>query len=151
MHQHQTLNTSNCYCSCSNLKLGNSSTRCIRSFFYQAEIDHEDKNIFVEPPEDVTVPNGHVYKLARSLYGLRTSPKRWSQHLSKTLFDSGRRKSKFNPSCYMNNNSIIITHVDDLSIFGTTNAVQDHPKQEQHKDSRSILEKLLCLGQTKTL
>lgn len=46
----------------------------VKGAFLYGKINEE---VFLKPPEGVTVPTGHVLKLAKSLYGLRKSPKSW--------------------------------------------------------------------------
>ena len=52
------------------------------------------------------------------LYGLKTSPKLWQQHLSKKLEELGLRKNKADPCIFMGEKLLVMTYVDDLLIVG---------------------------------
>ena len=44
---------------------------------------------------------GHVFQLTRALYGLRSSPRRWSELLTKLLLNIGWLQSEYDPSLFM--------------------------------------------------
>jgi hypothetical protein len=42
-------------------------------------------DVYMQPPEDFNLPRGHCFKLRKSLYGLRSSPRSWWKHLNKFI------------------------------------------------------------------
>ena len=68
----------------------------------------------------------------KALYGLKTSPKLWQQHLSNKLEELGLRKNKADPCIFMGEKLLVMTYVDDLLIVGE--------KQEQESFLRVCCE-----------
>jgi len=71
--------------------------------------------------------------LKRSLYGLRDSPKNWSEHLASVLDEAGWIQSAVDRSVYFPAtgavDGVVVVHVDDLFISGRSAVV--HKLQEQ--------------------
>jgi hypothetical protein len=63
----------------------------ISSAFCYADLEED---VYMKPPPDVQVPDGWCFKLLKSLYGLRASPRNWNKHIDKYI------KSLLNIFCY---------------------------------------------------
>jgi hypothetical protein len=80
---------------------------------------------FEQPPdfEDSEYPN-HVYKLSKTLYGLKEAPRAWYECLWDFLITSGFKVGKADPTHFTKTIAkdlfICQIHVDDI-IFGSTN------------------------------
>jgi len=80
-----------------------------------------------QPPgfEDHSHPD-HVYKLQKSLYGLKQSPRQWCERLSNFLTSQGYERGKVDKTLFIRklNFDIILVqvYVDDI-IFGSTNEI----------------------------
>ena len=46
---------------------------------------HIEGNVYMKPTPDSVLPSGHCFKLERSLYGLRNSPRSWWKHPHKYI------------------------------------------------------------------
>ena len=80
-----------------------------------------EEDIYVQPPPEVYQHRPRViWKLHRALYGLRTSPKMWQEHLSATLRDTQLRQLKSDRCVWVKKNIIVLACVDDLLIAGTS-------------------------------
>ena len=85
-----------------------------------------DKDIYVRPPPDAPVPQGVVWKLKRSLYGLRSAPAAWWLTFSKTLKEHGFKQCANDqaifvlPDCDGNVCGVMALHVDDLLATGNS-------------------------------
>ena len=55
----------------------------ISNAFCYAEIKGE--NVYMSAPDGIDIPDGYVFQLFRTLYGLRTSPRAWNKELDATL------------------------------------------------------------------
>ena len=91
-------------------------TADISSAFLQAPIP-EGELVLVKPPPELE-QNPVLWKLRKALYGLKTSPKLWQQHLSSKLEELGLRKNKADPCIFMGEKLLVMTYVDDLLIVG---------------------------------
>ena len=92
----------------------------IKTAFLYADIDKE--NIYVRPPPGVTrTTPGKVWKLNKSLYGLKQSPRLWHEKISKTLCDDKFENLHGDPTCYSRGEGatqvIICLFVDDILVF----------------------------------
>eukprot|EP00438_Fugacium_kawagutii_P015960 Skav227097 [mRNA] locus=scaffold199:26190:27674:+ [translate_table: standard] len=93
-------------------------------------------NLYMYPPaEFYNKEDGVVWKLNKSIYGLRSSPKQWQQHLADTLQQLGLQRSVTEPNIYYTptRDCYILVYVDDLLFAGeepTVNrlfkAIQQH-------------------------
>ena len=95
----------------------------IKSTFLNSFIDQE---VYVDQPSDFEnemFPN-HMFKLSKSLYGLKQTPRAWYERLSDFLIENGFKRgivdtTLFTKQC-SNDLLIVQIYVDDI-IFGTTN------------------------------
>jgi hypothetical protein len=81
--------------------------------FVHAEIDDD---VYVRMPKLFEKP-GHVYKLKKSLYGLRQSPLNFFLHLKSGLEARGFVQSKHDPCLFVSNTVICLCYVDDCLFF----------------------------------
>ena len=89
----------------------------ISSAFLQAPIP-EGELVLVKPPPELEQNPDALWKLWKALYGLKTSPKLWQQHLSSKLEELGLRKNKADPCIFMGEKLLVMRYVDDLLIVG---------------------------------
>jgi hypothetical protein len=75
-----------------------------------------EEDVYVEMPRGFRKP-GYVYKLKRSLYGLRQSPKNFFEHLKSKLLACGFKQSAFDPCLFLSDKVICLTYVDDCLFF----------------------------------
>ena len=61
-----------------------------------------------------------IWKLHWALYGLRTSPKMWQEHLHSTLQELQLQHLKSDRCVWMKPNLMVLAYVDDLLIAGTS-------------------------------
>jgi hypothetical protein len=88
----------------------------------------EDEEVVAVPPkewEPKTLPeeprHGRIlWKLKKSLYGLKTSPKRWSEFLTRELEDMGFETNLLDASLYTRSTDhvMVCSHVDDMLCTG---------------------------------
>ena len=83
-----------------------------------------DQDVYVEMPKGFA-EKGMVYKLNKSLYGLRQSPRNFFSHLSKQLESVGMKSSEADPCLFIGDKCICLTYVDDILIFAKSQDVID--------------------------
>ena len=81
--------------------------------FPQAELKDE---VYVEIPRGFK-EEGYVYKLNKSLYGLRQSPRNFHAHLSSQLQAVGLQPSPTDQCLFIDKDCICLTYVDDCLFF----------------------------------
>jgi hypothetical protein len=81
--------------------------------FVHTEIDDE---VYVRMPKLFEKP-GHVYRLKKSLYGLRQSPLNFFLHLKSGLEARGFIQSKHDPCLFVLKTVICLCSVDDCLFF----------------------------------
>ncbi|KNZ48198.1 uncharacterized protein VP01_583g1 [Puccinia sorghi] len=81
-----------------------------------------EKDVFIKNPKGVNQPTLY-FKLKKSLYGLKHSPKNWYKTLTNWLHSIGFIKSSRNPCLYICNDNMswIFFHVDNLVLVGPGN------------------------------
>lgn len=89
----------------------------LRAFLY-SDLKEE---IYLLPPEGYDNKPNTVWRLKRSLYGLKQSPRMWNERFSSVLTGVGFQKSKYDPSVFFKFNPLVImiVYVDDAMIFAT--------------------------------
>jgi hypothetical protein len=72
------------------------------------------------PPESRAARRGLVWRLTKMLYGLRSSPQAWQDHLHTLLSARGYERSRHEPCLYfhLEHRVFILTYVDDLHACG---------------------------------
>ena len=87
--------------------------------FPQAKLDDE---VYVEMLRGFR-DSGYVYKLKKSLYGLRQSPKNFFEHLKDQLEAIGFKQSTADPCLFIKGGCICITYVDDILMFANSDDI----------------------------
>ena len=84
------------------------------------------KTIYVHQPRGFHRGNGdEVLRLKRTLYGLKQSPRYFFEYITERLIKQNLLASKFDPCLFMNESLIVIIYVDDILIYGRTEAEID--------------------------
>ena len=75
------------------------------------------ERVYITPPATEKVP-GKVWRLQRSLYGLRRSPQRFQEHFAQQLQSIGFRRLLADPQLYVHEQTgaLVVAHVDDLLV-----------------------------------
>lgn len=81
--------------------------------FVHADL-HDD--VYVRMPKLFERP-GYVYKLKKSLYGLRQAPLNFFLHLKQGLESRGFKQSQFDPCLFISEKVICLCYVDDCLFF----------------------------------
>ncbi|KAL0307059.1 UNVERIFIED_CONTAM: Retrovirus-related Pol polyprotein from transposon RE1 [Sesamum radiatum] len=79
-----------------------------------------DEEIFMLPPEGYDVPQGHVCKLKRSLYGLKQASRQWNQEFTSQLVAFGFTQSSHDHCLFVMGSEdtfvAMLIYVDDVLI-----------------------------------
>ena len=76
--------------------------------------------LVLRPPEEYYTNPNILWRLHKAMYGLRSSPKAWQEHLAKVLTDLGLKRLQSEPNVYTNGKVYIMVYVDDLLFTGET-------------------------------
>lgn len=76
--------------------------------------------VLFRPPPPFT---NELWELSKALYGLRASPRHWHDHLTEVLREYGLKQCRSDPTLYHNQNLLLVTHVDDFMVAGSSQAV----------------------------
>ncbi|CCF53341.1 hypothetical protein NDA11_000152 [Ustilago hordei] len=89
----------------------------VKQAYLNANLEHD---IYLKPPEGTTIPHGKVYKLVKSLYGLKQSGWEWYKEMDSHLHHLGFFSVQGTPCVYSkgagDEQVIIIVYVDDMLI-----------------------------------
>ena len=89
----------------------------VNNAFPNADLQEE---IYMNPPDGYTVPEGKVLKLNKALYGLKQAPRAWNQLIHSFLVSLGFRNTDADSCVYIKSSTsnimIIGLFVDDLII-----------------------------------
>ena len=86
-----------------------------------------DEEIYMEPPEGAPdVPEGHVYRLQKAIYGLRQAGRQWYRKLKETMAEFNLTQAKSDPHTFVahkvvdgiRQTIILPIYVDDLFPIG---------------------------------
>jgi hypothetical protein len=86
------------------------------------------ETIYMEQPEGYDFGGGMVWKLCKSLYGLKQAARAWHETLREKLIEAGFTISAADSSLFICSNSAdtyLLIYVDDGLIVGTRSDVQD--------------------------
>ncbi|MBW0463118.1 hypothetical protein O181_002833 [Austropuccinia psidii MF-1] len=74
-----------------------------------------DMNVWIRPPDGLTIPKGTGCQLKKALYGTKQAGSCWWEHLSSKLKELLFRKSAYDASVYFNmkNGTVTWIHVED--------------------------------------
>ncbi|KMQ85207.1 gag-pol polyprotein [Lasius niger] len=98
-----------------------------------------EEDIYVRPPEGIVLENTQVWRLKKSLYGLKQSPRCWNTKFDYFLTKFGLKRTEADPCIYYSHGDkrgriLIALYVDDLLIAGSSNEmvneVVEHLKKE---------------------
>jgi hypothetical protein len=89
----------------------------ISSAFCYANVEDD---VYMKPPPEMKIPEGYCFKLFKSLYGLRASPRNWNKHLDKYIKSLHFTPSILDPCLYYRwkdgKLALILVYVDDILI-----------------------------------
>jgi hypothetical protein len=106
----------------------------ITAAFVHAELPPEEI-VHIHQPRGFTVHSrDYVYRLKRSLYGLKQSPRHFFNYLSSRLQAHGLIPSEFDPCLFIGSNIIVICYVDDLLFYAREEATIDELISKMEKD-----------------
>ena len=86
------------------------------------------KDLFMWPPQEFYNNTWQtVWRLHKAMYGLRSSPSAWQNHLAQILQDLKMTRLKSEPNVYKTSNgtAYILVYVDDLLFIGQDNIVNE--------------------------
>ena len=96
-----------------------------RAFLQARERHPTDRVIAVIPPPEANEPPGVVWRLVKSLYGLRSAPREWWLTLYAALISLGFTQSAHDPSIFIFHSQttksiigVVAIHVDDMLATG---------------------------------
>lgn len=81
---------------------------------------HIEEDLYMRPPEGLSVPEGHTLKLVRSLYGLKQAPRCWNLKFDNMLKIFNMKHTQSDPCVYVSNDPepiYLALYVDDGLIF----------------------------------
>ena len=81
--------------------------------FPHAPVEPGGKRIIIRPPKGVSDPK-IVWQLLKALYGMRESPRLWSEFWAKVMQELGFERSLTDPDVYRRADAYILAHVDDV-------------------------------------
>lgn len=117
----------------------------VKTAYLHAPIDYE---IYINPPEGYEEKEGIVYKLEKSLYGLKQSGRNWNRVLHNCLTEDGFTQNPADHCVYVKESKegklIIITWVDDLII-----AASNEERLKEVKEMLAEKFKMKDLGKLK--
>jgi hypothetical protein len=93
----------------------------VKTTFLNGVIEEE---VYIEKPQGFEVEdrNTHVYRLKKSLFGLKQAPRAWYGRIDSFLTSLGFNKSKDDSNLYFNfmndELTILLLYVDDLFLTG---------------------------------
>lgn len=100
-----------------------------KSAFLNGDLKEE---VYLKPPQGYDPGDGKVWRLRKTLYGLRQSPQCWHEKLTSTLKDFKLVRSTADFSVYIGHFDshivILLTHVDDMAITGSSRKKMDDVK-----------------------
>lgn len=91
----------------------------VKTAFLNAELN---ENIYIYPPEGVECDNGEVFKLKKSLYGLKQASRCWNDEINNFLLKIGFTRSENDYCLYTLNcksgKIVLLIYVDDIILTG---------------------------------
>ena len=98
----------------------------VKTVFLNGDLDEE---IYMEQPEGFIVPGQEkkVFRLVKSLYGLKQASKQWHEKFDSIMMENGFKIHECDKCVYVKNiergSVIIYLYVDDMFIMGSNNEV----------------------------
>jgi hypothetical protein len=109
----------------------------ITAAFVHAELD-ADEHIFVHQAAGFHRGHNLVYKLNRSVYGLRQSPRNFFQYLKERLEGQGLSQSDLDPCLFIGATVNVVIYVDDVLLYSKNEADINRVLDGLKKDGVSI-------------
>jgi hypothetical protein len=109
------------------------------SAYLNSILDDEDETIYLEqPPHYPTMdPNRYIWKLLKTLYGLKQGAKNWYDALCKALADMGFQRAEADHGIFFNRIGadiiVLAVHVDDCMLLGSSQKLMDEFKIQMNK------------------
>ncbi|GKE74759.1 zinc finger, CCHC-type containing protein [Tanacetum coccineum] len=104
----------------------------VKTAFLNGELEEE---VYMNQPMGFILPGNEnkVYKLIKSLYGLKQTPKQWHQNFDEVVLSNGYLLNQADKCVYSKFDAsskgvIICLYVDDMLIFGTDQVQVDLTK-----------------------
>lgn len=118
-----------------------------KNAFLNGKLDYD---VYLDPPEGTTKGTDIVWKLHRSLYGLKQSPRIWYLTVAKVLIDSGFQNSVLEPCLFWKNNCLLILYVDDILIVGKNERIRKEAAEvlSNHFEMKDLGKPKVFLGIT---
>jgi hypothetical protein len=80
------------------------------------------EDVYMRPPPGYSVPEGMIYHIRRSLYGIKQAPRAWFQHFASMVTAAGFFASAHDPALFVyvspRGRTLLILYVDDMIITG---------------------------------
>ncbi|KAL0383111.1 UNVERIFIED_CONTAM: Retrovirus-related Pol polyprotein from transposon RE1 [Sesamum calycinum] len=96
-----------------------SLAKCINNAFLHGYVEED---IFMLPPDGAPIQSGKVFKLKRSLYGLKQASRQWNQELTSKLLAYGFSQSQHEHCLFIKQSAagtlILLVYVDDVLLTG---------------------------------
>ncbi|KAJ3527698.1 hypothetical protein NMY22_g9685 [Coprinellus aureogranulatus] len=93
-----------------------------------------DEELYLMPPDGVSIKPGHCWRLKRSLYGLKQSGRTWNKTLDSSLLGMGFVRLDAETCLYVYREGkqicFVVIYVDDLLLAATTRPFMDLVKQK---------------------
>ena len=85
---------------------------------------------FVEPPKCLMLPENVCWWLNKALYGLKSAPRSWNQHLAEVMMSGGWKQSVVEQSAFYHHtdgklDGMVVVYVDDIIACGHSQVVDD--------------------------
>jgi hypothetical protein len=102
----------------------------VKSAYLYGDLEEE---VYMEIPEGLDAPKGHVCRLIKALYGLKQAGRQWYKTLVTAMSDMGIKRIASDPHTFIGNrlvnvkraNLLIPVYVDDLFPFGDKKLVDE--------------------------
>jgi hypothetical protein len=115
----------------------------VKSAFLNGELKEE---VYVEQPQWFIIQGEeeNVYKLRKTLYGLKQTLRAWYNHIDNYFNESGFKRSKSEPTLYVKHQGnddfpIVALYVDDLILTGSsTKMIEEFKKNMVNKYEMSV-------------
>ena len=106
----------------------------VETAFLNAELKEE---IYMHPPVGMTIKDGHVLRLLKTLYGLKQSPREWNANLDKFMISMLFTRITADACVCIRKSDkgavIIAVYVDDLIIAGSSLRLVESVKSAFHR------------------
>ncbi|KAI3703060.1 hypothetical protein L6452_28815 [Arctium lappa] len=92
----------------------------VKNAFLNGDLSEE---VYMTPPPGVRLPQGHVCRLRKALYGLKKAPRAWFEKFSSTITSLGFAPSNYDLGLFTRTTEagtiLLLLYVDDMIITGS--------------------------------